>query len=84
MEPITICNTWRGPDFRRAKAFLKERGVEFQEVNTEEDLEGGDIVLRANEGSRKVPTLKVGESYFACSPCNTHQLADELKIPLNR
>jgi mycoredoxin len=84
MEPITIYGTQSCPDCRRAKAFLKERGVEFQEVNIEEDPEDEEIVLRANDGRQKVPTLKVGERYFACSPFNAQQLADELKIPLNK
>jgi len=52
-------------------------------VNIEEDPEDEEIVVRANNGKRKVPTLKVGERYFACSPFNAQQLADELKIPLN-
>jgi glutaredoxin len=72
------------PDCRRVKTFLKERGLEFQEVNIEEDPEGEEIVLRANNGRRKVPTLKVGERYFACSPFNAQQLADDLQIPLNK
>jgi hypothetical protein len=38
-------------------------------------------VIRANNGRRKVPTLKVGERYFACSPFNAQHLADELKSP---
>jgi len=62
---------------------LKARGVEFQEIYLEEDLEAEKAVLRVNKGKRKVPTLKVGERYFACSPFNAQQLADELKIPLN-
>jgi mycoredoxin len=64
--------------------FLKERGVEFREVNIEEDDEAEQTVLRANHGKRKVPTLHVGGRYFACSPFSARQLADELKIPLNR
>lgn len=84
LEPITIYSTFWCPDCRRAKAFLKERRVEFQEVNIEEDPQGEEIVLRANHGRRKVPTLKVGERYFACSPFNAQQLANELKIPLNK
>jgi glutaredoxin len=84
MEPITIYSTEWCPDCRRVKAFLKERDVEFQEVKIEEDPEGEEIVLRANDGRRKLPTLKVGERYFACSPFDAQQLADELKIPLNK
>jgi mycoredoxin len=83
LEPITIYTTLYCPDCRRAKNFLKDRGVAFKEVNIEEDSEGEEIVLSANHGKRKVPTLKVGERYFACSPFNAQQLADELKIPLN-
>lgn len=82
MESITVYSTLWCPDCRRAKAFLKERGVEFHEVNIEEDPEAEEIVLRANDGRRKVPTFKVGDRYFACSPFNARQLANELKIPL--
>jgi mycoredoxin len=84
MEPITIYCTGYCPDCRRAKNFLKERGVEFHEVNIEEDHEAESIVLKANHGRRRVPTLKVGDRYFACSPFNAHKLAEELNIPLNR
>jgi len=83
MEPITVYGSAWWPDCRRTKAFLTERGVVFEEVNIEEDPEGEEIVIRANSGKRKLPTLKVGELYFACSPFNAQQLADELKIPLN-
>jgi mycoredoxin len=83
MEPITMYSIAWCPDCRRAKTFLKERGVAFEEVNIEEDPEGEEIVVGANNGKRKVPTLKVEERYFACSPFNAQQLADELKIPLN-
>ncbi len=84
MEPITIYSTWWCPDCRRVKTFLNERGLEFVEVNIEEDLEGEEIVLRENNGRRKVPTLKAGDRYFACSPFDAQQLAAELKIPLNQ
>jgi len=83
MEPITIYSTGWCPDCRRAKIFLKECGVEFREVNIEENPEAEEIVLRANYGRRKVPTLKVGQRYFACSPFSAHKLAEELNIPLN-
>ena len=84
LEPITIYSTGWCPDCRRVKMFLKERGVEFREVNIEQDDEAEQIVLRAKHGKRKVPTLHVGGRYFACSPFSGRQLADELKIPLNK
>jgi mycoredoxin len=84
MEPITIYSTGWCPDCRRAKSFLKDRGFEIREVNIEDDPEAEEIVLRANHGRRKVPTLKVGDRYFSCSPFNAQRLAEELNIPLNR
>jgi len=65
------------------KNFLRERGVEFQEVDIDTDEESEELVLRVNNGRRKVPTLKIGERYFSCSPFNAQKLAAELQIPLN-
>jgi glutaredoxin len=84
MEAITMYSTEWCPDCRRAKNFLQDRGVEFKEVNIEQDPTGEAIVLQANNGRRKVPTLKVGERFFACSPFDAQKLADELHIPLNK
>ncbi len=84
MEEITMYSANWCPDCYRVKSFLKERGVAFHEVNIEEDQAGEAIVIRANNGKRKIPTLKVGERYFSCSPFNAQKLADELNIPLNK
>ena len=84
MEPITVYSTSWCPDCWRTKMFLKERGIEFREVNIETNPSAEEIVLRVNDGRRKVPTLEVGGRYFACSPFDAEQLAEELKIPLNR
>lgn len=83
MQPVIMYSTTWCPDCRRAKAFLKDRGIEVREVNIEDDPDAEDLVLRVNHGRRKVPTLQVGDRYFACSPFNASKLASELKIPLN-
>jgi glutaredoxin len=83
MEPITMYSTRWCPDCRRAKTFLKERGVEFREIDIEEDPSAEEIVIKANDGRRKVPTLEIGGRYFACSPFNAEELAENLQIPLN-
>jgi glutaredoxin len=83
MEPITMYSTMWCPDCRRAKTFLKERGVEFREVDIERDPSAEEIVIKANNGRRKVPTLEVGGRYFACSPFDAEELAENLNIPLN-
>ncbi len=71
------------PDCWRAKSFLRARGVAFREVNIEEDPAAEGIVIKANNGLRKVPTLEIGGRYFACSPFDAEQLAEELNIPRN-
>jgi mycoredoxin len=83
MVHVTIYGTKWCCDCRRAKQFLRERGVEFREVNIDDAPDAEELVLRVNQGRRKVPTLEVEGRYFACSPFDPSKLADELKIPLN-
>jgi len=70
-------------DCRRTKQFLDERGVLYEEVDVDEDVEAEELILRVNEGRRKIPTIEVEGRYFACSPFDPEQLAGELEIPLN-
>lgn len=84
MQDLKMYTTSWCPDCRRAKNFLKERGVTFNEINIEHTPGAEEIVRRANNGKRKVPTLEVGGRYFAASPFNAERLAAELDIPLNR
>jgi mycoredoxin len=83
MAEITVYSTCWCCDCRRAKQFLRERGLSFREVNIDEEPSAEEIVLRVNDGLRKVPTIEIDGRYFACSPFNPHKLAEELKIPLN-
>ena len=83
MADVTIYGTKWCCDCRRAKQFLKERGVKFQEINIDEAPDAEELVLRVNNGRRKVPTIAVEGRYFACSPFDPYKLADELKVPLN-
>lgn len=84
MEEITMYGTSWCVDCRRAKQSMMDRGVKFVEVDIDEDVDAEDLVLQVNEGRRKVPTIKVGERFFACSPFDPYQLSSELKIPLNK
>jgi len=84
MSKITMYSAqWCG-DCRRAKRFLQERGVSFHEVNIDETPGAEGIVLKVNEGRRKIPTIEVDGRFFSCSPFDPYQLAEELNIPLNR
>jgi len=83
MAEITVYGTdWCG-DCRRAKKFLRERGIAFREVSVDEDLEAENLVLRVNNGRRKVPTFEINGRFFACSPFDPAQLSEELKISTN-
>jgi mycoredoxin len=83
MAEITVYSTCFCCDCRRAKQFLRERGVVFREVNIDENPDAEDLVVRVNDGRRKVPTIEVEGRYFACSPFDPYQLAEELKIPVH-
>jgi mycoredoxin len=81
-DVVLYCTTWCC-DCRRAKKFLRERGVAFREINIDETPAAEELVLRVNDGRRKVPTIEVEGDYFACSPFDPYKLAEKLKIPLN-
>ena len=76
-------SNWCG-DCRRAKRFLQDRGIAFQEVNIEDSPEAAALVMKVNDGRRKVPTIEIDGRYFSSSPFDPYQLAEELKIPLNK
>jgi len=84
MAEVTIYSTSWCCDCRRAKQFLRERGIAFKEVNIDDKPEAEELVIRANNGLRKVPTLEIDGRYVSCSPFDPYRIAEELKIPLNK
>ncbi len=83
MGLIRLYTTQWCSDCWRTKLFLNERGIAYEEIDVDEDAEAEDLVFRVNAGRRKVPTLEIDGRYFACSPFDPEQLAEELHIPLN-
>lgn len=83
MKTIRLYTTVWCPDCHRVKQFLRERGIGYEEINVDEVPEAEELILRVNDGLRKIPTIEVEDRYFACSPFNPEQLAAELRIPLN-
>ena len=51
-------------DCWRAKAFLRDRGVEFEEIDIERDEAAAQIVIRENGGRRSVPTFDIDGSFY--------------------
>jgi len=84
MEEITVYTTSWCCDCRRVKHFLKDRGLAFREINVDESPDAEDLVMRVNDGRRKVPTIEVDGRYFSCSPFDPHLLSEELNISLNK
>lgn len=68
------------PDCYRAKRFLSERGVPFDEINIEQTSGAVEFVMSANHGKRRVPTFEVGGRTFHCSPYDPHKLMRELGL----
>ena len=79
-EKIIMYTTdWCG-DCRRAKRFLDERQIAYENVNIEQVPEAMEIVKRLNHGNRSVPTIVFPDGSILVEPSNA-QLAEKLKTP---
>lgn len=75
MYTTTFCG-----DCRNAKRFLREQGVDFDEINIEEEEGAAEYVMRVNAGKRKVPTFEVDGRAFNLSPYDERKLRAELGL----
>jgi len=71
--------SWCG-DCRMAKMFLSERGIAYEEIDIETTPGAEEIVMQANNGKRKVPTLDIDGRFVAVSPFNRRQLEEALGL----
>jgi mycoredoxin len=78
--PIRVYTTSWCPDSRRAKQFLREHQLPFEEIDIEAHPEAAEFVRRVNNGKRIVPTFDVGGRAFNCSPFDARKLARELEV----
>ena len=80
MAEIKMYTTaWCG-DCRRAKRFLGERGVEYEEIDIEQEEGAAELVLSLNDGKRKVPTFIIDGRAFNLSPFDERRLREELGL----
>ena len=63
-----------------AKMFLTEKGIIYEEIDIEQTPGAAEIVMKANQGKRKVPTLDIDGNFVAFSPFNRRQLAEALGL----
>jgi mycoredoxin len=73
--------SWCG-DCRRARQFLKEHRLPFEDTDIEENAGAAEFVMQANNGKRKVPTFDVNGRVFSCSPFDAEKVARELGIEI--
>jgi mycoredoxin len=65
--------SWCG-DCRVTKRVLEQRGIEFEEVNIEENPEAAEYVMSVNGGRRSVPTLEFNGDAASMSNFNRVKL----------
>lgn len=61
---IRVYTTNWCPDCWRAKRFLRDNGIAFEETNIEEDDQAVELVMAKNEGKRRVPTFDIDGEYY--------------------
>lgn len=71
--------TWC-PDCHRAKRFLRERGIEFEEIDVEATPGAVTLIVEKNGGKQRVPTFDCNGHFFHCSPYDPAILKRELHL----
>jgi mycoredoxin len=75
--PVTMYTTqWCGYCVR-LKKLMQRDGIEFAEVDIENDEQAADLVMKANGGNRTVPTL-----LFADGTAMTNPSIDQVRAQL--
>lgn len=77
---IRVYTTSWCPDCRRAKRFLQEHQLSYEEFDIETDAQAAEFVMQANNRKRKVPTFDVEGRVFQCSPFSAHKMKQELGL----
>ncbi len=52
------------PDCWRAKRFLQEQGIAFDEIDIERDTQAMELVMQKNGGKRRVPTFEIDGAHY--------------------
>ena len=61
---IQVYTTHWCPDCWRAKRFLREHGIEFGEIDIEQDPDAERLVKEKNQGKARVPTFEIDGTYY--------------------
>jgi mycoredoxin len=66
---VMYSTSWCG-DCRRAKRVFAALGVEYTEINIEQDERAAELVVELNNGSRSVPTILFPDGTVLVEPSN--------------
>ena len=79
MKKIVVYTTpWCG-DCKAAKRFLGEHGIAYEEIDIEQRPEAAEIVMKLNDGMRKVPTLDVEGTIVSGDKFNAARFEKDLR-----
>lgn len=78
-EEIIVYSTNWCPDCQRAKQFLADRRIPYQNIDIETDLDGMAFVEKVNQGMRVVPTILFPDGSLLREPSNA-ELAEKLHL----
>lgn len=77
---ITVYSVTWCPDCRRAKKFLDERHIPYENIDIEQNPDAVTIVERLNHGMKSVPTIVFPDGSILVEPSNA-QMAEKLALP---
>ena len=78
-KKIVVYSTpWCG-DCKAAKRFLGERGIAYEEVDIERHPEAAELVMKLNDGMRKVPTLDIEGTIVSGDKFNPARFEKDLR-----
>lgn len=78
MAEIRVYVTNWSADCARAKKFLDEEGIFYDEIDIESSPDGARFVEQANGGRRIVPTFDLEGTVFSLKPFDWKRLQQEL------
>ncbi len=79
MAEIKLYTTNWSADCLKAKRFLDDEGIFYDEVDIEHSPEAARVVERANDGRRIVPTFEINGTVFSLKPFDWKKLQRELE-----
>ena len=79
MKKILLYSTAWCRDCTAAKKFLAERGIPFEEIDIDHNPRAAEIVIRLNNGMRKIPTLDVEGTIVSGDNFSTARFENDLR-----